>query len=155
MPAGFTASLANRLNSLCHIDVKEASNGDILENGVAYIAPGGFHLKVKKLGTSYVIQTDLEEPRKGHRPSVNVMFESLSHLKNTHVIAVIMTGMGADGSEGLLAMKREGVSTFTIAESEETSVVFGMPKAAIKTNYVNEVVSLPNIAPTIIKHCSR
>lgn len=151
MPAGFTKSLANRLNSLCDITVKEAEDGDILKNGTAYIAPGGYHLTVKKVGNSLAIQLDESAPRNGHRPAVDVMFESVSELQEFAKIAVIMTGMGSDGSQGLLRMKKSGYVK-AIAESEETAIVFGMPKAAIRTRLVDEVHHVENIAEAILKY---
>lgn len=153
MPAGFTKSLADRLNSLSEIEVKEATHGEEVKNGVAYIAPGGYHLEVKKVGSKLMIHIDESPPRRGHRPSVDVMFESLTRLKGYEIITVIMTGMGSDGTEGLLALKKEG-NCFAIAESEESSVVFGMPKSAIKTEKVDEVVHLKEIANRIIIQCS-
>ncbi|MFT4413582.1 protein-glutamate methylesterase/protein-glutamine glutaminase [Fredinandcohnia humi] len=149
MPPGFTKSLANRLDSLCDINVKEAENGEFLTAGTAYIAPGGFHLKVKRIGTSLAIHIDDSEIRNGHRPSVDVMFESVSNIKDVRKIAVIMTGMGADGSKGLKKLKETG-QVFSIAESKETSIVFGMPKAAIETNLVDRVVPLDEIAETVL-----
>ncbi|MET3505021.1 protein-glutamate methylesterase/protein-glutamine glutaminase [Halalkalibacter oceani] len=150
MPAGFTRSLAERLDSLSELTVKEAEDGDVLKNGVAYIAPGGYHLAVKQEHSSYVIQTHLEEPRRGHRPSVDVMYESLSALNDIETIAVIMTGMGADGSEGLMKLKQSG-SCYAIAEAEESCVVFGMPKVAIRTKLVDEVVHIQEIAGRIMR----
>lgn len=151
MPAGFTKSLASRLDSLCEINVKEAENGDILENGTAYIAPGGYHLKLKQAGNNLTVYLDKSDPLNGHRPSVDAMYESISEIKNFSKIAVIMTGMGSDGTNGLRALKSSG-NTIAIAESEETSIVFGMPKSAIATNLVDEVVNLEKIAPTILKY---
>ncbi len=152
MPAGFTKSLAARLNSISEINVKEAEDGDILENGTAYIAPGGYHLKLKNSGGSKItIYLDQTDPINGHRPSVDVMYESVSEIKNYNKIAVIMTGMGSDGANGLKTLKSSG-NTIAIAESEETSVVFGMPKSAIATNLVDEVVNLDKIASTIMKY---
>lgn len=151
MPAGFTKSLASRLDSLCKINVKEAENGDLLENGTAYIAPGGYHLKLKQAGNSLTVFLDKSDPLNGHRPSVDAMYESISEIKNFSKIAVIMTGMGSDGTNGLKALKSSG-NTIAIAESEETSIVFGMPKSAIATNLVDEVVNLEKIAPTILKY---
>lgn len=151
MPAGFTKSLAVRLNSISEINVKEAEDGDILENGTAYIAPGGYHLKVKNGGSNINIYLDQTDPINGHRPSVDVMYQSVSEIKNYCKIAVIMTGMGSDGSNGLKALKSSG-NTIAIAESVETSVVFGMPKSAIATNLVDEVVNLEEIASTIMKY---
>jgi len=151
MPPGFTKSLANRLDSLSQIRVKEAEDGELLQKGTAYIAPGGFHLKVKSLGSSLAISLSQSPPRNGHRPSVDVMFESISTIKNYSKIAVIMTGMGADGSKGLVEMKKNGIVK-AIAESQDTSIVFGMPKAAIATNMVDEVANVENIAQSIMNY---
>jgi two-component system, chemotaxis family, protein-glutamate methylesterase/glutaminase len=151
MPPGFTRSLANRLDSMSKLSVKEAVNGDILKNGTAYIAPGGYHLTVKKRAMDLVIQLDQSPPRNGHRPSVDVMFESLSLIPNYAKVAVVMTGMGADGSLGLIHLNKSG-KLKAIAESAESSIVFGMPKAAISTNLVDEVQHVENIAKTILKY---
>ncbi|MFZ3587902.1 protein-glutamate methylesterase/protein-glutamine glutaminase [Bacillus sp. DJP31] len=150
MPPGFTKSLAVRLNSLCQIEVKEAEDGEILRKGIAYIAPGGFHLKVKKIGSSIAVQLDQSPPRNGHRPAVDVLFESVSKLSEYAKIAVIMTGMGSDGTDGLKEMKSTG-EVLSMAEAEETSIVFGMPKSAIATNKVDIVVNLDEIATQIMK----
>ncbi|MEH7385750.1 chemotaxis response regulator protein-glutamate methylesterase [Bacillus sp. JJ1521] len=149
MPAGFTKSLANRLNSLCEITVKEAENGEFLKAGTAYIAPGGHHMKIKKIGTSLAVNIDESELRNGHRPSVDVLFESVGEIKGIQKISVIMTGMGSDGSFGLKKLKENG-KTVAIAESSETSIVFGMPKSAIETNLVDRVENLEDIAGTIL-----
>lgn len=151
MPPGFTKSLANRLDSLSQIKVKEAEDGELLQKGTAYIAPGGFHMEVKNLGSTLAVSLSLSPPRNGHRPSVDVMFESISNVKNYSKIAVIMTGMGSDGSRGLVEMKKSG-TVKAIAESQDTSIVFGMPKAAIATNMVDEVANVENIAQSIINY---
>jgi len=152
MPAGFTKSLANRLDQLSEISVKEAEQGDILQNGVAYIAPGGYHLKLRKVGTTFGIVLDNQEaPRSGHRPSVDVMFEDVSQYKDFDKVAVIMTGMGHDGSNGLKALKNTG-NVIAIAESAETCIVYGMPKAAVETQLVDEVADVDDIAQTIMKY---
>ncbi|WP_077617834.1 protein-glutamate methylesterase/protein-glutamine glutaminase [Bacillus sinesaloumensis] len=150
MPAGFTKSLADRLNGLCEITVKEAENGEFLKAGTAYIAPGGFHMKIKKIGTTLAVNIDETEIRNGHRPSVDVLFESISEIKGIPKIAVIMTGMGSDGSNGLIKLKETG-QVFSIAESKDTSIVFGMPKAAIETNLVDKVDNLDDIASTVLR----
>lgn len=150
MPAGFTKSLATRLDSLCAISVKEACDGDIVEKGTAYIAPGGYHMRTKQVGPNLVICLDQSEARNGHRPAVDVLFESVSEINHYTKVAVIMTGMGSDGSKGLVALKKNG-SVKAIAESQETSIVFGMPKAAIATNLVDEVQDVEKIAQTILK----
>lgn len=152
MPAGFTKSLATRLDQLSEITVKEAEQGDILQNGVAYIAPGGYHLKLRKVGTSFGIVLDNNEPpRSGHRPSVDVMFEDVSQWKDFDKVAVIMTGMGQDGSNGLKVLKSTG-NVIAIAESAETCIVYGMPKAAVETQLIDEVADVDDIAQTIMKY---
>ncbi|SER60195.1 protein-glutamate methylesterase/protein-glutamine glutaminase [Salipaludibacillus aurantiacus] len=151
MPEGFTKSLSERLDALSKIKVKEAENGEIIKKGVAYIAPGGYHLKVRRIGTSVAIHLDQSTSVNGHRPSVDVMFTSLSAVKLDKVIAVLMTGMGQDGKNGLLHLKKS-VKTAAIAESESTAVVFGMPKAAIETNLVDEVKDIDAIAASLLKH---
>lgn len=152
MPAGFTKSLATRLDQLSKIKVKEAEQGDILQNGVAYIAPGGYHLKLRKVGISFGIVLDqTEPPRSGHRPSVDVMFEEVSKYDDFDKIAVIMTGMGYDGSKGLIALKQTG-NVMAIAESADTCIVYGMPKAAVETQLVDEVADVDNIAQSIMKY---
>lgn len=152
MPPGFTKSLATRLDSLSKISVKEAEDGEIIKKGVAYIAPGGYHLKIRSIGTTLAIQLDQSPPENGHRPSVDTMLTSLASISNYSVIAVIMTGMGSDGSKGLVTLKHTG-DVVAIAEAEDSSVVFGMPRAAIKTNKVDEVVHLNDIAASIEKYC--
>lgn len=151
MPKGFTKSLATRLDSLSSIHVKEAEDGEIVQKGTAYIAPGGKHLYVKRVGTSLAIHLDEAAPRNGHRPSVDVMLESLSALTNYEKVAVIMTGMGSDGTAGLKQLKASG-KTFVIAESAESSVVFGMPKSAIAANVVDEIIHVDDIAEAVMKH---
>ncbi|PLT34194.1 chemotaxis response regulator protein-glutamate methylesterase [Bacillus sp. V5-8f] len=153
MPPGFTKSLADRLNSLSNIKVKEAEDGEILHKGTAYIAPGGWHLKVKKVGMALAVSVDGSDIRGGHRPSVDVLFESASEISDFSKIAVIMTGMGSDGTAGLERMKKTG-NVNAIAESPETSIVFGMPKAAIATGLVDSVENLDKIANAIVKLCN-
>ncbi len=149
MPPGFTKSLADRLDGFCEIHVKEAEDGERLENGTAYIAKGGKHLKIKKLGATYYAHLDDEEPpRVGHRPAVNVLFESASEIRELKYLTVIMTGMGNDGMEGIRTLK-EHCETITIAESAETSVVYGMPRAIVDNGLADEIVNLQEIATTI------
>ena len=152
LPAGFTQSLASRLDHLSKITVKEAEQGDLLQDGVAYIAPGGYHLRIRKIGMSYGIELDnLEPPRGGHRPSVDVMFEDNSNYNDFDKIAVIMTGMGSDGTKGLQALKNKG-NVIAVAESANTSVVYGMPKSAVATGLVDEVVDVDDIATIIMRY---
>lgn len=145
IPAGFSKSLAERLNSLTQIHVKEAVHGEILQNRTAYIAPGNYHMRLRKAGTAYAIELSQEDPRHGHRPSVDVLFESLATIKKVNKIAAILTGMGSDGSAGIKQLKQEDSQTIVIAESQETSIVYGMPKAALETGYVDHIMHLSQI----------
>ena len=148
MPAGFTKSLAGRLDSISALSVKEAENGETAQKGTAYIAPGGWHLTVKEKGSALVLCLDKSETKNGHRPSVDTLFESASALADYQKIAVIMTGMGSDGRNGLIKLK-ETPSTVSIAESEQTSIVFGMPRAAIAAGCIDKVIDLEKIAGSI------
>ncbi|MFZ3576626.1 protein-glutamate methylesterase/protein-glutamine glutaminase [Virgibacillus sp. DJP39] len=149
MPPGFTKSLADRLNTLTKIHIKEATHGEIIQKSTVYIAPGDFHLKIRKMGTSFAVELSKEAERSGHRPSVDVLFESLAEIPNVNKIAVLLTGMGNDGSKGLQRLKEKDSSTVVVAENEESSIVYGMPKAAIKTNTVNHIVHLHQVGHTI------
>ncbi len=152
MPVGFTKSLASRLNNLSKIMVKEAEDGEVVRKGVAYISPGGYHLKIRSIGTTLAIQLDQTPPENGHRPSVDTMLNSLANINQYSIITVIMTGMGSDGTKGLLKLKNNQ-DVIAIAESEESAVVFGMPRAAINTNKVDEIVHLNDIAKAIVSYC--
>jgi two-component system chemotaxis response regulator CheB len=150
MPPGFTKSFADRLDGLCDIHVKEAEDGELLENGTAYIAPGGKHLKMIKKGMSYYVRLDLvDPPRMGHRPSVDVLLESAAESTELNFLTVIMTGMGYDGKNGMEVLRKNG-KTITIAESAKTSVVYGMPKAIKEAGFADEVVDLHDISASII-----
>ncbi len=149
MPPGFTKSLAERLDSMSQIHVKEAEDGDIMHAGVAYLAPGDSHIKLTKQAGQYVIKLDDGERVSGHKPSVDAMMYSVAALNDSNVIGVIMTGMGADGADGLQKVKSN--RGYVIAQDEESCVVFGMPKSTIKLGVVDKVVSLNNIANEIVK----
>jgi len=152
MPPGFTKSLADRLDGLCDIHVKEAEGDELLENGTAYIAPGGKHLKIKKIGMNYFAQLDeVELPRMGHRPSVDVLLESAAKSNELNYLTVIMTGMGYDGRNGMELLRESG-KTITIAESAKSSVVYGMPKAIKEAGLADQVADLENIAGLILKN---
>jgi len=152
MPAGFTKSLAERLNNLSEITVKEAEAGDILKPGWAYIAPGNRHMLFDKLDNGIVkIRLSNDPPVNGHRPSVNVMMKSLSNAGLKNIIGVILTGMGKDGSEGIKALK-EKCNCYIIAQDEKSSTGYGMPKAAVQTGAVDAILPLGKIADEIIKH---
>ena len=151
MPPGFTKSLADRLDGLCNIHVKEAEDGEPLENGTAYIAPGGKHLKMKKSGMNYFVKLDaVDPPRMGHRPSVDVLLESAAENPDVNYLTVIMTGMGYDGRIGMEVLRKNG-RTVTIAESAKTSVVYGMPKAIKEAGLADEVVDLHDISESILE----
>ncbi|OAT82822.1 chemotaxis response regulator protein-glutamate methylesterase [Bacillus sp. MKU004] len=152
MPPGFTKSLADRLNSLARITVKEAEHGEYLEKGTAYIAPGGFHMRIMNDESNLMVHLTKEEPlRNGHRPSVDVLFESAGNLGGCNTVAVVMTGMGSDGTEGLRKLKENGNVT-AIAESHETCIVYGMPKSVIAAKLADEVVNVEGIGHSIMKY---
>ncbi|MDR4937151.1 chemotaxis response regulator protein-glutamate methylesterase [Rossellomorea marisflavi] len=151
MPPGFTKSLATRLDGLSDITIKEAEQGEKLKTGTAYIAPGGQHLKIVSKGDDLFAQLDGGEPVNGHRPSVDVLFGSIAALGHQNTIAVIMTGMGSDGTKGLAALKRMGMAR-VIAEAEETCIVYGMPKAAVAGGYVDQSVELGEISHSILNY---
>ena len=143
MPEKFTAAFANRLNSICAITVKEAESGDRLEEGLALIAPGNRHMLLKRSGSTYYVELKDGPLVSRHRPSVDVLFRSAAQAGGQNVIGIIMTGMGDDGAEGMLEMKRAGA--FNIAQDEASCVVFGMPNEAIKRGGVDRVLSLKAI----------
>ncbi|MDG5470309.1 chemotaxis response regulator protein-glutamate methylesterase [Jeotgalibacillus sp. ET6] len=151
MPAGFTRSLASRLNTISPLHVKEAEQGDTLQNDTVYLAPGGYHLTFDQSYSTIKIVLTQEHPRAGHRPSVDVMLETAAELKKVKKIVVIMTGMGTDGSKGLVQLTHKGLAG-VIAESQETCIVHGMPKAAVATGLVNAVCPLPMIAKKIVEY---
>jgi len=153
MPDGFTDMFARRLDDTCALRVKEAQSGDLLQPGRVLICPGNRHIKVKRLPLGDVaVLTD--EPRvNGHRPSADVLLHSVAEEFKTQAIGILMTGMGDDGAEGLGAVKREG--GMTIAQSEDSCVVFGMPKAAIERGYAMRVVALDVLGATLQAACGR
>ena len=149
MPELFTTAFAKRLNDLCEITVKEASNGDSVTNGVCLIAPGSRHMVLRRSGSLYYVEVKEGAPVNRHRPSVEVLFNSVARNAGPNAVGVILTGMGADGAQGLLNMKNEGART--IAQDEATSVVFGMPKEAIKLGAVDRILPVDRIAENIFK----
>lgn len=151
MPPNFTKSLAQRLNSLCELNVVEAEEGQELQSGTAYIAPGGFHLNVVPGSAGgYRVHLTRTEPCNGHRPSVDVLYESLLPLQALKRHIVLLTGMGSDGAKAMKRLYDAGV-TSTIAESEETCVVFGMPRSAIEQKCVSHVLPLYEIGPKLVQ----
>ena len=150
MPAGFTATFARRLGECTRLEVKEAEPGDTLSAGRVIIARGDRHMKVRRLPLGGVILLSDDAPVNGHRPSVDVLFRSVAESFGASCVAVLMTGMGEDGAEGLGAVKAAG--GVTIAQDEESSVVFGMPRAAIARGHALRVLSLERIAPALVAH---
>lgn len=148
MPPGFTKSLADRLDLLSELCVKEAEHGELLKKGTAYIAPGGLHLTVQQTKAGLMAVLSEAAPVNGHRPSVDILFESASMIENCHKIAVILTGMGSDGTKGLSAIKSKGNAS-AIAESKDSAIVFGMPRTAIETGLVDKVANIEEIAEKI------
>jgi two-component system chemotaxis response regulator CheB len=143
MPAKFTASFAERLNELSAITVKEAKDGDSLVNGIALIAPGNYHMLLKRSGARYYVQVKNGPLVNHQRPAVDVLFHSVANYAGSNAVGVIMTGMGADGALGLLKMKEAGART--LAQDEKSCIVFGMPHEAIKLGAAEKVVSLENV----------
>lgn len=148
MPPKFTKSLADRLNTMSNIKVKEGEEGEKLKRGYCYIAPGDFHMKIAKKAGNYIIELDKGLPVKGLRPAADILMESVAELKDLKKIGVVLTGMGSDGSDGVSKIKES--NGYTIAQDEETSVIFGMPKAAIDTNNIDKIVPLNSIAHEIM-----
>lgn len=149
MPETFTNSFANRLNGLSAMTVKEAEDNERVLPGHAYIAPGHSHLLVKKSGAYYYTELSKAEPVNRHRPSVDVLFNSAAQIAGPNALGVIMTGMGKDGAQGMLAMRQ--AKAYTIAQDEASCVVFGMPKAAIEIGAAIEVAALRDIAAHILE----
>ena len=155
MPAGFTAEFARSLNAICPLEVKEASDGDLLKTGRILIAPGNFLIYIEKKSLAYVIRLSDSPPRNGHRPSVDVLFESIVKNYQNRALGVIMTGMGRDGAEELANMRKQGA--WTLGQDEASSVVYGMPKVAFEYGAVQKQVALSDMAKAISElattHC--
>ncbi|PHM61110.1 protein-glutamate methylesterase/protein-glutamine glutaminase [Xenorhabdus ishibashii] len=152
MPAGFTRSFAERLNKLSQITVKEAEDGERVLPGHAYIAPGDRHMELCRSGANYQIMITHAQPVNRHRPSVDVLFRSVAKYAGRNSVGVILTGMGNDGAAGLLEMKQAGA--YTLAQSEKSCVVFGMPRAAIQLGAVDEIMDLQKISKTMLAKIS-
>jgi two-component system chemotaxis response regulator CheB len=148
MPVGFTRSLAARLNARSLVAVHEAEDGEVLSPGQVYIAPAGMHMKVRRRGTARIWLD--EEPRSAlHRPSVDVLMTSVAHTYGSRAMGVVLTGMGSDGVEGLRAI--HGAGGLTLAESEDTCVIYGMPKSAVEAGVVHKSVPLTRVADEILQ----
>ena len=152
MPEHFTAAFAKRLDGLCRISVKEAADNDTVIRGRALIAPGNRHMLLKRSGARYYVEIKDGPLVCRHRPSVDVLFRSAAQYAGKNAVGVIMTGMGDDGARGMFEMKEAG--SYNIAQDEESSVVFGMPKEAIKRGGTDIVMPLEKIAMKIISICS-
>jgi two-component system chemotaxis response regulator CheB len=148
MPANFTTSFAERLNELSAMTIKEAKDGDSLVNGVALLAPGNYHMLLKRSGARYYVQVKKGPLVHHQRPAVDVLFHSVANYAGSNAIGVILTGMGADGARGLLKMKEAGART--VAQDEKTCIVFGMPKEAIKLGAAEKVVPLNSVGKTML-----
>lgn len=149
MPEQFTRAFARRLDSLCRIRVNEARTGDRILPGHALIAPGNFHMEVARSGAHYHVHLNMNALVNHHRPSVDVLFHSCARELGANAIGVIMTGMGGDGAQGLLAMHQAGART--VAQDEASCIVFGMPKEAIAAGAVDDVVALEKISTTVLR----
>jgi two-component system chemotaxis response regulator CheB len=155
MPPGFTKSLAQRLDQICQVRVHEAEHGQVLQEGHVYIAPGDWHMRIVEQAPGvYEIRLDKEPPLGGHRPSVDVLFDSVAQLPSrVRLRAAILTGMGGDGANGMVKIKSRGGRT--VAEAQESCVVFGMPRTAIAKGCVDVVVPLDRVANELTKAWNR
>lgn len=153
MPESFTRSFAQRLDGLSAMTVKEAENNERIVPGHAYLAPGHSHLLLKKSGAYYYTELSQAEPVNRHRPSVDVLFHSAAEVAGPNALGVILTGMGKDGAQGMLAMRNTGA--YTIAQDEASCVVFGMPKAAIDLGAAQEICKLGDIAGRVLDRLGR
>ena len=147
MPAGFTKEFAASLDRVCPLSVKEAEDGDLIHPGQIYIAPGDFHIKVEKSTLCNVIRLSKDDQRNGHRPSADVLFESVAKIYQNRALGVIMTGMGRDGAAQITEMRKQGA--WTLGQDEKSSIVYGMPKVAWEMGGVQKQVSLENMANEI------
>lgn len=148
MPEKFTKAFANRMNGICQVQVKEASDGDRILPGHVLLAPGSFHMEVTRSGASFGVRVFRGEPVNRHRPSVDVLFNSCATVLGRNAIGVIMTGMGDDGARGMLAMRQAGART--IAQNEATCVVYGMPREAVEHGGVEQILPLEEIAESVL-----
>jgi two-component system, chemotaxis family, protein-glutamate methylesterase/glutaminase len=148
MPPRFTTGFAERLNRECPMKVSEAASGDIIEAGHVYIAPGSHHLEIARQGMAYVCRLSDGPPVSGHRPSVDVLFRSGAHVVGRLAVGAILTGMGKDGAEGMLELRQAGA--ITLGQDEESSLIYGMPRAAFERGAVMHQHSLSHMADAIL-----
>ena len=147
MPAGFTQEFAASLNNICPLTVTEAKDGEPIVGGHVYIAPGGYHMLVEDRALGKFIKLNQEDQRNGHRPSVDVLFESVAGIYKNHALGVIMTGMGKDGAAQLAEMRKKGA--WTLGQDQESCIVYGMPKVAFEMGGVQKQVPLKKMADEI------
>jgi two-component system chemotaxis response regulator CheB len=152
IPAMFSRSFASRMNQLSAMNVYEAEDGKIILPGHVYIAPGNQHLLVERDGARYICRLNQGNPVNRHRPSVDVLFRSIAHNVGANAIGVILTGMGDDGALGIKEMHEAGATT--LAQDEQTSVVWGMPGEAVKRGGIDHIVPLPSIAGRLLSLCN-
>ncbi len=148
MPETFTPSFARRLDGLCALRVIEAQGGERIQPGHAYLAPGHSHMTVRRSGSGWVTELNQDAPVNRHRPAVDVLFHSVAREVGKHAVGVILTGMGKDGAQGMLAMRQAGA--WNIGQDQESCVVYGMPREAAQVGAVDEVVTLNKVAPRIL-----
>lgn len=152
IPPVFSTAFANRLDQLCAIEVREAKDGDEIRHGTALVAPGGFHLIVRRAGGSYYVQVQMGPQVCYQRPSVDVMFASVAESAGNRALGVLLTGMGSDGAKGLLRMKLAGAQT--VVQDEDSCVVYGMPREAVKLGAADKVLPLCEISRAIVVGCT-
>ena len=153
IPKQFSTSFARRLDASCPFEVKEAEDGDEVRPGRALVAPGDFHMVLRTKAGGYFVQIQDGPKICYQRPAVDVMFASVASTAKSHAVGVLLTGMGADGAQGMLSMRNAGART--IAQDEQTCVVYGMPREAARLNAVEQVLPLPSIAASIVKLVTR
>ncbi len=153
MPVGFTQMYADRLNRLCHMEVREAKHGDEIHRGLALLAPADFQMRVVRSGTRYTVSCQPGDKVSGHRPSVDALFFSMAEQVKCRMAGIIMTGMGRDGADGLLKMRQAGA--YTIGQDKESSVVYGMPMVAYNIGAVQIQGSCEDIAGILLRHLQK
>lgn len=152
MPSNFTKTLAERLNGLTKRHVKEAIHGEIVKSGTVYLAPGDYQMRVVDEQSKLRIKLTQEPKVSGHRPSVDVLFQSIAKLDRMSKIAIVLTGMGKDGAEGVKYIRQADKTSLTIAESSETAIIYGMPKAAIETGNIVDIIRLDELGERLINY---
>jgi two-component system chemotaxis response regulator CheB len=152
MPPDFTRQFALRLHELSNLEVKEGEQDEILQAGTVYIAPGGYHMEVLRRGASLFINLNQKERVHFQRPAVDVLFHSVAREVGQNALGILLTGMGRDGAEGLFAMKKAGA--LTIAQDEESSIVWGMPRSAVELGAAAKVLPLHKVPDAIVEFCT-